>query len=178
MTAPAETTPRTPTSAPSDPTPKGRGRKPGIPAKERADIPADEMQLYVLPERAKADLRRKREERKPQQKAVDTIVYDLFEINDAHGFGNGSIKNWPDLAVYDWPITKTHYETAIFLIGKAARFYNRAIIWGEQVEVPANKNHLVPNPEDPEMEIPCHLNGKLHIHVPFSAVRKQDRNRD
>lgn len=175
------TTPPTPPApnSPSEPAASGRGRKPGVPAKARADIPADEMQLNLLPAKAQADLRRKREERKDQQKAVDQIVYDVFEENVSRGFGNGTIANWADLFVYDWPITKTHAETALFLINKAARFYSRKPIFGEQLEVPAGKSHkvLAPTEKDPENMVDCHLNGKAHVHIPFTIVRRPTRQR-
>lgn len=166
-----------PANSPSETSGSGRGRKPGVPAKERAVIPEDEMQLIVLPAKQQADLRRKREERKPQQKAVDEIVYAVFEENSDRGFANGTIANWADLFVYDWPVTKTHAETALFLINKAARFYSRKPIFGEQVEVPANKAHNIPAPteKDPDAMGPCHLNGKPHIHIPFTIVRRPTR---
>lgn len=159
--------------------PSGRGRKPGTIAKERADIPAEEMQLIQLPEKVKADLRRKREPRKEQQKSVDQVVWDIFQENVSTGFDTGTIADWADLYVYDWPVTKTHAESALFLINKACTLYHRKPIWGEQLEVPANKSHMVPAPteDDLENEVPCHLNGKDHVHIPFSVVRKPRRNR-
>lgn len=179
MTSP---TPTIPTARPSDgkdspskdtnsTVKPGRGRKPGIEAKVRPDIPAEEMQLIVLPAKQKADLRRKREERKAQQKAVDTIVYDVFEENVAIGMDHGTVANWADLYVYDWPISKTHAENAQFMLDKACRLYNRRLILGEQVEVPANKSHNLPDPEGGD-DYPCHLNGKEHVHIPFSVVRR------
>jgi hypothetical protein len=175
MTSPVQTPPSNPPAkthpaAPPVASP-GRGRKPGIPAKERADIPSDEMQLILLPEKAKADRRRKREDRKDQQKAVDSIVYDVFEQNVELGMDHGTIADWADLFVYDWPVSLTHAETAIFLIGKGCRLYNRRPIWGEQIEVAAGKNHTVDDVETGE-PVDCHLNGKAHVHIPFSVVRR------
>jgi hypothetical protein len=170
QTAPAPATPSKPAAAPADG--KGRGRRPGIPAKIRADIPADEMQLNILPEKEKADLRRKREERSAQQKAVDEIVYNVFEENVARRIDNGTIADWADLFVYDWPITLTHEETAMFLINKGCRLYNRKPIWGERVEIKASATHDVPGEEG---DVPCHLNGKAHVHIPFSVVRRPKR---
>jgi len=124
MTTPPVTAPRSdsatnkPANAPA-PVSTGRGRKPGTVAKERADIPAEEMQLIQLPEKAKADLRRKREERKPQQLAVDQVIWDIFQENVSTGYDVATIADWADLFVYDWAVSKTHAESAIFMINKA-----------------------------------------------------------
>lgn len=158
--------------------PAGRGRKPGTVAKERADIPAEEMQLIQLPEKEKADLRRKREERKPQQKAVDEVIWDVFKKNEDRGFETGTIADWADLFVYDWAISKTHAETALFLINKACTLYHRKPVWGEQIEIPAKETHMITaDPDDPDVKVPCHLNGKEHVHIPFSVVRKPRRTK-
>lgn len=186
MTTPPVTNPRSEVKSPGNVSPLppvkgGRGRKPGTVAKERADIPAEEMQLVQLPEKAKADLRRKREPRTVQQKAVDQVIWDIFQENVDSGFDNGTIADWADLFVYDWAVSKTHHETAMFMINKAVTLYHRKAIYGEQIEVPGDKTHLIPNTsEDDENapeEVPCHLNGKPHIHVPFSVVRRPRRSR-
>jgi len=164
-------------NAPVAPVKRGRGRRPGQPIKERADIPADEMQVMQLTGKEKADRRRKREPRAEQQKAIDTLVYSIYEENVAAGMQFGTISDWPDLFVYDWPVSKAHAETAEFRVNKACTLYHRKPIWGERVEVPANKSHLIPNPdeESDDEDIPCHMNGKEHVHIPFSVVRRPKR---
>jgi hypothetical protein len=180
MTTPPATAPHssaTPNKETAPPAKTGRGRKPGTVAKERADIPAEEMQLIQLPEKAKADLRRKRDERKPQQRAVDQVIWDIFQENVNTGFDNATIADWADLFVYDWAVTKTHAETALFMIKKATDLYHRKPIWGEQIEIAANKSHMIPdvNSEEADATVPCHLNGKEHVHIPFSVVRRPRR---
>jgi|SRR5215469_15187864 len=150
-----------------------RGRKPGTVEKERPPIPADEFKLTMLSGKTLADRRRKREPRKPQQKQVDTIVYNIFEENKANGFDRGTIADWADLVVFDWALSMAMAENALFMIRKACMLYNRKPILGEQLEILANKSHMIENPEDPDNEIPCHMNGKHHIHIPFSVVRRR-----
>jgi hypothetical protein len=162
--------PKTPVASPDS----KRGRRPGIPAKERADIPADEFQLTQLSEKARADRRRKREPRKGQQLSVDQIVFDIFQANVESGFDHGTIANWSDLEVYDWAISATHAETAEFMIKKACTFYGRRPIWGERIEISAKETHTIPDPDTGE-ETPCHMNGKEHVHIPFTVVRRPKR---
>ncbi len=176
MTTPATTAPpnsgKTPLVRPVSDHP-GRGRKPGTVAKERAAIPADEFKLIELTDKVKGDRRRKREERTPQQKNVDQIVYDIFNKNVSTGLDRGTIADWADLSVYDWPITKSHAETAEFMIVKACRLYNRRPIWGERIEVLASKSHMITGPDGENMS--CHLNGTEHVHISFSVVRKRHK---
>lgn len=164
-----------PPASNSPATPGKRGRRPGQEIKARPDVPSGEMILVPLRGKSKADRRRKREERKGQQKEVDQLVYDIFEANVENGFERGTIADWPDLEVYDWPVSKTHAENVEFMIRKSCLFYHRKPIWGEQVEIKASESHMIEDPENEENEIPCHLNGREHIHIPFSVVRRAVR---
>lgn len=163
--------------APAGPQPpkKGRGRKPGQEPKVRPDIPMEEFVIHELSGKKKADLRRKREPRGEQQEMVDTIVWEVFQENKENGYDRGTVRDWADLAVYDWAVSKTHAETAEFRVQKAGTLYTRQIIFGEKVEVPASERHDIPDPDDPDTKIACHLNGKEHVHIPFSVVRKRRR---
>jgi len=134
-----------------------RGKKPGIPAKERPEIPADEFKVFELTGKEKADTRRKREERTPQQKQVDQIVYDLYMQNVSAGMENGNIGNWADLAVYNWPVSEEHAETALNYIQKACNLYGRRRILGEMTKFVKN--------------------GKPWLNIPFTVVKRQPRER-
>src|SRR6266571_2707601 len=159
------TTPKPPPTAVSPPTSPashsdtvsskkpGRGRKAGVVAKERPLIPADECQITQLVSKDKADRRRKREERTPQQKSVDVVIYSVFSENVAMGMDRATIADWVDLFVYDWAVSKTHADTAEFMITKACRLYNRKPIWGEKLEIPASESHMITSDGD---KMPCH----------------------
>jgi hypothetical protein len=139
-------------------TPKRRGRQPGQKIEARPPIPADEFNFIVeVDGKEQADMRRKREERTDQQKAVDELCYKLYEANVVNEFENGTIRNWPDLAVYVWRPSKKSSDTVLFYIKKACAFYGRRPIWGEIKEII--------------------IDGKPHIEIPFTVVNRREITR-
>ena len=55
-------------------------RKAGVAPKERKDIPEDQFMVVTLSEEKRAEHKRRKEERKPTQKAVDKVVCDTYKL--------------------------------------------------------------------------------------------------
>lgn len=107
-----------------------RGRKAGQPPKERPEIPDDEFVIETLSEAQRAEHKRRKEERKPKQKAVDKVVFDTY----AAWVEAGRPTNWVDMPVQNWPVSAQHEENALFMLRKACLLYGRKLVLGQPPE--------------------------------------------
>jgi len=166
---------------PVNPVPKsgtgtGRGRKKGVPPKVRPEIPEAQVVVIQMGAKESADARRKREPRSDRQKQIDQIVYNIYQANLARGLAGGTIADWSDLEIYDWPIGSEYVETAQWMVTKAALFYGRRVIYGEITYFRSDTSHELVNPELDEA-MACPMNGQNHAHIPFTVVRQPPKKK-
>lgn len=108
-----------------------RGRPKGpLQTKERPDIPDDEFVISTLTEEQRAEHKRRKEERKPKQKAVDKVVFETY----AKWVEAGRPTNWVDMPVQNWPVSPQHEENALFMLRKACLLYGRKLVLGQVPE--------------------------------------------
>ena len=118
------------TSANDEAKKTGRGRKAGVAPKERKDIPEDQFTIVTLSEEKRAEHKRRKEERKPKQKAVDKVVYDTYKL----WVEAGRPTNWADMPVQNWPVAAEYEEDALFMLRKACLLYGRRLVLGQPPE--------------------------------------------
>lgn len=121
---------------------RGRGRRPGIPAKERAAIPLDEFKVTVVAEDNRAEFKRRRDDRSDEQTKVDGLIKDMYRA----WIEAGSPVVWADLPIRTWTIATEHAENALFLLRKAARFLDRKLWFGniEEKQIDGKKVTVIP----------------------------------
>lgn len=107
-----------------------RGRKPGVPAKERAVIPAEHFKMVAVPAAERVTHKRRREDRTPQQIEVDNAVAEVYD----NWVEAGRPANWADMPITLWPVPKTYADDAEFLLRKAAALHGRKLVFGQRVE--------------------------------------------
>jgi hypothetical protein len=104
----------------------GKGAR-GKPRKVQ-QFPADEFKLLrpaTVAERA--EYKRKREERSDQQKAVDGMVWNVYE----DWRNAGSPRKFVDIPLAVWPVSPRLEEDARHMLQKAAVLFQRTLRYGD-----------------------------------------------
>jgi hypothetical protein len=104
-----------------------RGRKPGTVAKVRAELPAEEFVIEKIPEDDRGKHRRQRLERSKQQTAVDNRILAVYKLYK----DSGSPKNWTDMPVQGWVLSKQFEDDALFMLRKAANYHGKKLVVGK-----------------------------------------------
>lgn len=122
-------------STPAQATPGSRPGTPGsAPAGQRGKprkvqtFPADEFQLKrpgTVAERS--EYKRKREERSEQQKAVDAMVWKVYQ----DWVDAGSPRKFVDIPIAVWPLSLNLEEDGRHMLGKAAALFQRTLRYGD-----------------------------------------------
>lgn len=96
-------------------------RKPGIPAKDRPTIPADQFTVTVPDADSRVDFRRQREELTEQEKAVVDLTKEVY----SDWVEAKRPLNWVDIPIRVWDIETKYAESALFMLRKACRILGR-----------------------------------------------------
>lgn len=103
---------------------------PGIPPKDRPEIPDSEFVVTAVAEESRAGYRRRREDRDAKQQNVDELCQEMYrdwvEANRP--------LNWVDVPIRVWTVSLGLEETAIFMIRKACRLLGRKPWFGHMAE--------------------------------------------
>lgn len=103
---------------------------PGIPAKDRPEIPDSEFVVTSVAEESRAGYRRRREDRDAKQQNVDELCQEMYR----DWVEAGRPLNWVDVPIRVWTVSLGLEETAIFMIRKACRLLGRKPWFGHMAE--------------------------------------------
>jgi hypothetical protein len=123
----------------STPAGPAQGSKPEAPSKGARgkprivqQFPADAFQVKrpgTVAERS--EYKRKREDRSDQQKAVDAMVWKVYEDWKE----DGGPRKFVDIRIAVWPVPLNLEEDARHMLGKAAALFQRTLRYGDCPEI-------------------------------------------
>jgi hypothetical protein len=142
-----------------------RGRKAGVPAQVRPDIPSDDFTINIPNADTRATFKRRREERKPQQLATDAMVAEVYK----DWVKAGKPSNWVDMPSRVWVVSSAKVsDDAQFMLRKAATFYGRRLFSGQIDDKPSKC-------KDPNCRCQDKPNGLFHI--PFCVMDAREKRK-